>query len=70
MRFTAPVRRGLVSVRSLLIDALDDNKPPASSIVQGWTAKEQREFNRAMEWMESLEETELEGKPNAKAEGA
>lgn len=54
-KFTSRVRRGLASMRSLVIDALDDDKPPASTVVQGWKAGAQKDFNVAMAWLESLE---------------
>lgn len=52
IRYTAKIRRGLEHMRGLLIDALDDSKPPASRIVSGWKQSVQREFNAAMEWIE------------------
>ena len=52
VRFTSVVRRGLAHMRSLLIDSMDDTKPPASKIVAGWKQRVQDEFNRAMDWIE------------------
>ena len=59
-RFTSVVRRGLVLVRGLLLDSFDDNKPPSPAIVKGWTRRQQTEFNRAMAWIEQIEERAAE----------
>ena len=58
IRFTSKIRRGLILMRGLLIDSFDDSKPPTASIVKGWTAKDQREFNAAMAWLEQVEAQE------------
>ena len=56
VKHTAKVDRGLALMRSLLTDALDDSKPPASSIVAGWKKSAQADFNAAMEWIEYREQ--------------
>lgn len=55
IKFTSKVKRGMVSIRSLLIDSFDDTKPPTTAIVAQWTKAQQREFNAAMEWLEQVE---------------
>lgn len=58
VKFTNKVRRGLARVRSLLIDALDDNKPPAATIVASWKAPQREDFNQALAWIEQEEDAE------------
>lgn len=53
VRFTAKVRRGLVLVHQLMLDAFNDDKPPVGTIVGRWKKSQRSDFDAAMAWMES-----------------
>lgn len=58
IKFTSKIRRGLALVRMVTMASLRDNMPPAQTIIDRWTKKQQAEFNAALEWMESEEDWE------------
>lgn len=51
IKHTAKVDRGLALVKSLLIAACDDSKPPTLSIMAKWKAPQRADFNAAMDWI-------------------
>ena len=52
MKFTAPIRRGLVLAHGLLVDSFDMDAKPSASQVKQWTKRERDDFNKAMSWLE------------------
>lgn len=69
IKFTSKIRRGLALVRMVTMASLRDNMPPAQTIIDRWTKKQQAEFNAALEWMESEEDWECVADAWAKAGG-
>lgn len=61
VKFTSVVRRGLVLMRGLADDSLDDNKPPGSTIVAKWTNPQLFAYRQAGKWID--QETQKEEKP-------
>jgi len=57
VRFTKPVRRGLVTFRGLLVDTLhNEDSAPARTQVARMKGRAARDFNAAMAWLESIED--------------
>lgn len=56
IKFTAKVKRGLSILRTLMIDAIDDRKPPMEKMLQDLTAPETSDYNAALAFIEQCEE--------------
>lgn len=55
VKCTAKVKRGLVLVRGLTLDALNPDAAPGFTTVRKWKRRQERELNAALEWLEQVE---------------
>lgn len=56
VKFTAKVKRGLVTMRAVVLDGLDPSASPLRWARKKWTRAEERDFNAALAWMEQVED--------------
>lgn len=62
IRYTIVVRRGLALIREAMLALGDERRPPFETWIQGLSAKQAREWNTALMWIEQ-ETSERKGTP-------
>ena len=55
MRYTKPVRRGLVLLLDLFRAETEPSRPPMASLMREFTAPQTKDLNKALEWLEGVE---------------
>lgn len=61
VKFTSRVRRGLALVKYLAEASMNNDLPPAETIMARWTRAQQADYRQAIEWIEQESATEEGG---------